>query len=102
MRKIATFLLVLLGLSTVFAAQDKKTQSNQSGAQRGVTVVASKPHRALPQDQYCQPGYLSAYTNLSSNGGGVPGKSCTSGGKANWYERSLVCHEERSMRRNRS
>jgi predicted type IV restriction endonuclease len=33
---------------------------------------------------------------------GVPGKFCTSGCEANWYGRSLVCHEERSMQRNRS
>jgi hypothetical protein len=33
---------------------------------------------------------------------GVPGKSCTSGCEANWYERSLKWDEERSIRRSRS
>ena len=39
---------------------------------------------------------------LLLHGGGVPGKSCTSGGEANWYERSFICHEERNIRRSRS
>jgi hypothetical protein len=34
--------------------------------------------------------------------GGVPGKSCTSGGEANWYERSLKWDEEKSIRQSRS
>jgi hypothetical protein len=33
---------------------------------------------------------------------GVPGESCTSGYEANRYERSMICHEERSIRRSRS
>jgi hypothetical protein len=33
---------------------------------------------------------------------GVPGKSCTSGGEANWYERSLKWDEGKSIRRSRS
>jgi len=33
---------------------------------------------------------------------GVPGKSCTSGCEANWYERSLKWDEERSIRQSRS
>lgn len=40
--------------------------------------------------------------NTTLRDSGVPGKFCTSGCEANWYGRSLVCHEERSMQRNRS
>jgi hypothetical protein len=53
-------------------------------------------------EQLVQQAWEMGESRLGLIHGGVPGKSCTSGGKANWYERSLVCHEERSMRRNRS
>jgi hypothetical protein len=60
---------LLLCLSTILVAQSNGTDPKPVGSPQGPTTVTAKGKAAKPQALSCQPGTLTAYTNLPSSGG---------------------------------
>jgi hypothetical protein len=98
---------VPLGRTPAFPGTNFHSQvgvSNFASEPAEITVRVARTNGLPPNAEHTDPGVSSGDVARFWLAGkfGVPGKFCTSGCEANWYGRSLVCHEERSMQRNRS
>src|SRR5258708_31136465 len=77
--RITLSLALLVGLTTVSAAQHSKVQPSQASPQKAEKAVTVTRSANTPQaDANCAPGTLTVITNLpSSGGGGSPPRTFT-------------------------
>src|SRR5258708_18118976 len=69
--RITLSLALLVGLTTVSAAQHSKVQPSQASPQKAEKAVTVTRSANTPQaDANCAPGTLTVITNLPSSGGG--------------------------------